>query len=448
MACTEADFSVTGEWSVTAAVASEVVVGTSGGTSTGSEGAGVCLSDGEVVSVDSPARLSPVGGPAGVSTFSGRPSIDVEEGSLSPPSSRLEVVTATLVFGASTTFEPSDSLDFLVPSLFSRVGSADGRSGIGVDGGNGAARLAGARRGTGGAPCGGTGEPVLEGGKGEEGRPDAGDPARERLSDIGEATDWGMGEPTRERGGETEAGGVCGWETVCEDIGHSEGIIVEVCSSCTLAGTSSLTPTTGAGSGVSTSSVGVANDSDDVCLSFCSRPTAVLSTATGSVLGTVLLAEHPALVSAVAPSGVVLRVSLRFGRAGGTWDVSREGCPWGWGTEGCDGGGDGSRLGALFSFSLSLSLRLSPPSFPQLTAISQSLRLRGGTGGFSDALGKVGWLLRGVDGGLSDPFPFIVILSALAELGSWVTSSCHIRSMMPERTKAHKEQVVRRRRRQ
>lgn len=173
------------------------------------------------------------------------------------------------------------------------------------------------------------------------------------------------------------------------------------------------------------------------------------------MLGTVQLAEHPALVSAVAPSGVVLRISLRFGRAGGTWDVGRVGSPWGWGTEGCDGGGGGSRFKALFSFSLSLSLGLSPPSFPQLTAfspsalaISQSLRLRGGTGGFSDAFGKVGWLLRGVDGGLGDPFPFIVILSALAELGSWVTSSCHIRSMMPERTKAHKEQVVRRRRRQ
>lgn len=174
----------------------------------------------------------------------------------------------------------------------------------------------------------------------------------------------------------------------------------------------------------------------------------MLSTKAGSALGIVPITEPPSLVSTATPSGAALRISLRFGRAGGTWAVGWASSAWGWGTEGCDGGGGGKPLGVVFSPSLSLSLGLSPPSFPQPTAISQSLRLRGGTGGFSGAFGKVSWLLRGVDGGLGDAFPFVVIPSALAELGSWVTSSCHMRSTIPVRTKAHKEQVVRRRRRQ
>lgn len=192
----------------------------------------------------------------------------------------------------------------------------------------------------------------------------------------------------------------------------------------------------------------------DVWLLLCSGSTVVLSTKAGSAFCTVPITEPPSLVSTATPSGVTLRISLRFGRAGGTWAVDSAGSEWGWGTEGCDGGGGGKPLGVVFSLSLSLSLGLSPPSFPQPTvspsalAISQSLRLRGGTGGFSDAFGKVSWLFRGVDGGLGDAFPFIVIPSALAELGSRATSSCHTRSTIPVRTKAHKEQVVRRRRRQ
>lgn len=176
--CVEEEFSVTEESSAAAAV---VVVGGSGCALTSSGRAEVCLFDGD--------EAGSVDGPAGVLPSSGSSLLDIEEGSQPPPSSRLAVVSATTIFGVSTSFELSDSLDFLVPSRFSRVVSVIDRSDIDVGGGNGTARLAGARRGTGGATCSGAGEPVLEGKNGDEGRPDAGDPARERLNDIGEATD-------------------------------------------------------------------------------------------------------------------------------------------------------------------------------------------------------------------------------------------------------------------
>lgn len=216
--CAEEESSVTEEPSVEATV---IVVGGSGGALTTSERAEVCLSGGD--------EAGSVDGPAGVSPSSGCSLLDVEEGSQPPPSSRF-AVNATAVFGVSISFELSDFLGFLVPSRFGRVVSVVDRSTLDVGGGSGTARLAGARRGTGGATCSGAGEPVLEGGNGDEGRPDAGDPARERLNDIGEAADWGMGEPTRERGGEAVVGGVCGSGTVCGDSGRSEVFVVKVSS--------------------------------------------------------------------------------------------------------------------------------------------------------------------------------------------------------------------------
>lgn len=216
--CTEGESSVTEEPSVAATV---IVVGGSGGALTSSERAEVCLSGGNDAGF--------VDGSAGVSPSSGCLLFDIEDGSRSPPSSRF-AVSATAILGVSISFELSHVLGFLVPSRFGRVVNVVDRSTLDVGGGSGTARLAGARRGTGGAPRSGAGEPVLEGGNGDEGRPDAGDPVRERLNDIGEAADWGMGEPTRERGGEAVAGGVCGSGTVCGDSGRSEVFVIGVSS--------------------------------------------------------------------------------------------------------------------------------------------------------------------------------------------------------------------------
>ena len=198
-----------------------------------------------------------------------------------------------------------------VPSFFNRFTGVVGRSVLpGVDGGRGTARLAAARRGTGGAPF-GAGEPVLDGGNGDPARPGAGDPARERLSAKGEAAIWGTGEPTRERGWGLDGGGVLGGGGVCGEGGRPPwvGTGGELWDG---SGGGSLWP----GSDVVpwTSSVGVANDPVDALPSLTSRSTA-LSDVDGSSVYTISFSSTPSVEGLWR---VALRISLRLGRGGGT----------------------------------------------------------------------------------------------------------------------------------
>lgn len=135
-------------------------------------------------------------------------------------------------------------------------------------GGTGTALRAGARLGTGGAPC-GAGEAVLEGGNGEPVRGGAGEPVLDRLGargvparcGIGEETrdGKGAGEATRERGrggGDVarNAGdvGVSGRGTVCGEGGRS---------GCETGGSAEIDSLNGLGRGKVISSTGVVNDS-------------------------------------------------------------------------------------------------------------------------------------------------------------------------------------------
>lgn len=157
------------------------------------------------------------------------------------------------------------------------------------------------------------------------------------------------------------------------------------------------------------------------------------------------------------------RPSLLLGKGGGAWAG-------GWRVEGWGGSGGGSfligflsfsfsssfSLSVSFSLSFSLSLSFSFAFSVQLTALSPSalaisqIRLRrGGTGGFSPA-GIADSLAAGEEFFLFDswvfPVPFAPKITGF--LSGITGSSSHIRSTTHVRTKAHREHVVRRRRRQ